>query len=104
MAEKTTKGKEADSYGSQKDWVTGHAGGVEGKTPDITRADHPDFYESRTGSENSPGTQGGTVEAAESDPQAADTSASPVTGSGTKNSPDQGGARQSFFQKRDYPK
>jgi hypothetical protein len=93
---------EPQSYGSQKDWVTGHTGENVNHPKATPPAD--DFYESRHDSDGSAPEQGGKVspvqEAESAQPSASFAQPSiPVTGVTVA----EGGARRGgYFRNRDY--
>lgn len=98
--------KEPQSYGSEKDWLTGNTGQTVENTPNRTSRHDEQFYDSKHESEESPSPQGGTPSPDRHDDaprQAADKSSTPVTGTGTtKVSDAAAGDRKSYFKKRDY--
>jgi hypothetical protein len=98
--------KEPQSYGSEKDWLTGKTGQTVENTPERTSRHDEEFYESRHESEESPAPLGGKSSPQHSDPsprKAVDNASTPVTGTGTtKVSDAAAGDRKSFFKKRDY--
>ena len=99
--------KEPQSYGSQKDWVTGNVGETVNRQKDTPDSRHDDFYESRRDSETSDShdDQGGKV----SDEQLAENSQFAGRGRESDQQPvvkvtDQatGAKRGGFFKDRDY--
>lgn len=96
-----SSGREPQSYGSNREWVSGKTGQTVDDTPEkISRVDEP-FYESRhevnaKGSDQAPSGH----YSFESDPVAADTSAVEITGTGKTKTHE--GTRHSFFKDRDY--
>lgn len=97
--------KEPQSYGSEKDWVTGNTGENVNNPKSRPTAEHEEFYEDAREEETSSSYQGGRtspIQLAESaqpagDAQAAEDSALP------KVTKEEGGAkRDSFFKRRDY--
>ena len=97
--------KEPQSYGSQKDWVTGHVG----ETVNRQNSDHPpqhdDFYDSRRGSEESGEHQGGHVsdeQLAENTQQSAGATTEDEQPTGRINDQKSGAKRGGYFKDRDY--
>lgn len=99
--------KEPQSYGSQKDWVTGNVGETVNRQKDNPDAQHSDFYDSRRDSETSDShdDQGGKV----SDEQLAENPQFAGRGRESDEQPvvkvtDQatGAKRGGFFKDRDY--
>ena len=99
--------KEPQSYGSQKDWVTGNVGETVNRQKDNPDAQHSDFYDSRRDSETSDShdDQGGKI----SDEQLAENSQFAGRGRESDQQPvvkvtDQatGAKRGGFFKDRDY--
>ncbi len=99
--------KEPQSYGSQKDWVTGNVGETVNHQKGNPNSQHGDFYESRHDSEasNSHDDQGGKV----SDRQLAENAELSGRGREADQQPvgkvtDQatGAKRGGFFKDRDY--
>ena len=96
---------EPQSYGSQKEWVTGNVG----ETVNDQKSEHPpqheDFYDSRRGSEESSEHQGGHVsdeQLAENDQPAsrhATEEEQPVTSISDQKT---GAKRGGYFRDRDY--
>jgi hypothetical protein len=111
-------GNEPQSYGSDKDWVTGKTGQqVNDPKAPPPNSQHGDFYESRHDSERSGEHQGGKVsgeqlaENAQPPGQAAGTGTGQATGTATETddqparkvgSAEGGAVRDSFFKDRDY--
>ncbi|MGZ8867358.1 MAG: hypothetical protein ACXW2P_03365 [Thermoanaerobaculia bacterium] len=97
--------KEPQSYGSQKDWVTGNVGETVNPQKGTPKPEHDDFYENRRESETNDGDQGGLV----SDRQLAENAQLPGRGSSPDEQParkvtDQatGAKRGGYFKDRDY--
>lgn len=93
---------EPQSYGSQSDWLTGKTG--EKLTPQGTREEHPDFYESRHDTETNAEDQGGQLS-----PRQLSENVRPAEPGDDEQLPVQkvtasesGAARDSFFKRRDY--
>jgi hypothetical protein len=97
--------KEPQSYGSQKDWVTGNVGETVNPQKGTPSPKHDEFYENRRDSETNDGDEGGQV----SERQLAENAqlsgrgrsseeqpVSKVTGQAT------GAKRGGFFKDRDY--
>jgi len=104
MTEQTrpqSSGKEPQSYGSNKEWVSGKTSQTVDDSPStISRVDEP-FYESRHGAV----TKGSDAVSParfsfEKDPAARDTSMVEITGTGLTKTHE--GTRHSFFKNRDY--
>lgn len=96
--------KEPQSYGSDKDWVSGNTGEQVNNPKSEPTAKHRDFYDDKQEEETSASYQGGKtspIQLAENvqregDSREADAPGPKVTG-------EEGGAkRDSFFKKRDY--
>ena len=95
---------EPQSYGSQKEWVSGETGQNVNRTKSGPPAEHADFYDSsreRSGSED----QGGKV----SPQQLADNAQNEISTTGESAQPiskvstqDGGAKRGSYFKDRDY--
>ena len=107
MAE--TKKNESQSYGSQKEWVSGKAGGQVNDQTSTAPAQQSDFYENRRESEvNHPSrAQGGSI----SPVQLADNAAGGAVPTAPPSAPDgthriaserTGSKRDSYFRSRDY--
>lgn len=95
------EGREPQSYGSEKDWLTGRTGETVDRTPEKTSRHDEEFYDGDRDREDSPGTKGGTTPSV-SDASHTSTRAD-VTGSAPKKvSLRAAGERQSYFKKRDY--
>ncbi len=98
-------GKEPQSYGSEKDWVTGKTGQTVDRTPQKSDRHDEKFYESRHESDRSPAPTGGQMSPQRAgddhDPVAADTAAVPAAQPTAKQD---GAGRGSFFKNRDYGK
>lgn len=97
--------KEPQSYGSQKDWVTGNVGETVNRQKGTPAPQHDDFYENRRDSETNHGDQGGQV----SEQQLAENAQIPGGGGASDEQParkvtDQatGAKRGGFFKDRDY--
>jgi hypothetical protein len=97
-------GKEPQSYGSGKDWVTGRTGQQVHDQKGIPAPEHRPFYDDRRESETSDGDQGGKV----SDAQLADAAHPQTTAPGDHapvtgvTSAEGGTKRDGYFKKRDY--
>ena len=107
MADETKKGdrgREPQSYGSEKDWLTGNTGGSVDRTQSKSDRHDEAFYEPRHLDENSPGDRGGLV----SDVQLQYGADAP--GGRAEDGPSENGwkvsdsasGRSSYFRKRDY--
>lgn len=96
-----SSGKEPQSYGSSKDWVSGKTSQTVDDSPaKISRVDEP-FYESRHGAITKGSDDIAPAQYSfESDSVAADTSAVEITGTGLTKTHE--GTRHSFFKNRDY--
>lgn len=104
MTEETrpqSSGKEPQSYGSNREWVSWKTSQTVDDTPaKISRADEP-FYESRHGASTRGSDDISPAHYSfESDPVARDTSAVEITGTGMTKTHE--GTRHSFFKDRDY--
>ncbi|HEY0157786.1 MAG TPA: hypothetical protein VGF28_10915 [Thermoanaerobaculia bacterium] len=97
--------KEPQSYGSEKDWVTGKTGQEVNDQDSVPAPEHREFYDERRESEESTGAQGGLT----SDFQLAENAQAaggrtteeraPISGVTTTPS---GAKRGGYFRKRDY--
>lgn len=104
MTEETrpqSSGKEPQSYGSSKDWVSGKTSQAVAETPGkVRRVDEP-FYESRHGDMTRGSDDVSPARYSfESDPVTGDTSAVEIIGTGMTKTHE--GTRHSFFKNRDY--
>ncbi len=97
--------KEPQSYGSDRDWVTGHTGQEVNDQASAPTAEHREFYDERRESETSAPSQGGRT----SDFQLAENAQPAGSTTGADESPlngvttSRGGAKRgSWFRKRDY--
>ena len=95
--------KEPQSYGSEKDWVTGHTAQ---QPNDPASSDAPasqrEFYDERRESEENAAHQGGRVS-----PEQRDASAPPAEGEGIRSpvpftDKESGARRGGYFKERDY--
>jgi len=94
--------KEPQSYGSDRDWLTGDVGQEVNRQKGNPNSQHGDFYESRRDSEGNAPHQGGHAPA---ESNAADTGAAREddVAPPPKVTDQEGGAkRESYFKKRDY--
>lgn len=98
--------KEPQSYGSEKDWLTGRTDQEVNETASRTERHDEEFYEPRHKSEDSPGNIGGTISPQRlhdsADPRAEDTSEIPVEETNPPRVSDSLDGRKSYFKKRDY--
>jgi hypothetical protein len=96
--------KEPQSYGSEKDWVTGKTGQEVNDQASAPAPEHREFYDERREGEESEGAQGGKtspVQLAENAQAAGRTSDEQSPISGVTTTP--GGAKRGgYFKKRDY--
>jgi hypothetical protein len=96
--------KEPQSYGSEKDWVTGRTGQEVNDQDSAPAPEHREFYDERRESETSKNVQGGLtspVQLAENvQPAGRPTGeSSPISGVTTTPT---GAKRGGYFRKRDY--
>jgi hypothetical protein len=97
--------KEPQSYGSEKDWVTGRTGQEVNDQDSAPAPEHADFYDERRESESSGSTQGGLTSPVQLAENAQVTGRpmhddeSPLNGVTTTPG---GAKRGGFFKKRDY--
>jgi hypothetical protein len=96
------KGNEPQSYGSEKEWVTGETGQEVNRQSGNPNSQHSDFYESRRESEGSAPEQGGQTSETDSPHYAA-----PIGSASKESSPgvtanESGAKRDSYFKDRDY--
>ncbi|MFZ2490408.1 MAG: hypothetical protein WA208_02895 [Thermoanaerobaculia bacterium] len=98
------KTKEPQSYGSQRDWVTGRTGEQPNDPKSAPTEEHRDFYADERESEWNAPYQGGRVSKASLDDTGRWAGSSGRTReSGGAVTTDEGGAkRNSYFKKRDY--
>jgi hypothetical protein len=100
--------REPQSYGSNKEWLTGHTGEKLPEKDGIANETERKFYEPERESEHSHGTQGGmvaeeTLETAAEQP-VENAHEAPVTGTATQKISSQlGDEKEGYFKKRDYP-
>lgn len=96
--------KEPQSYGSEKDWVTGNTGEKVNDQKSRPTAEHREFYDDKREEESSSSYQGGKtspIQLADSAQREGD--ARPADSAVPKVTKEEGGAkRDSFFRKRDY--
>ena len=96
--------KEPQSYGSEKDWVTGKTGQEVNDQDSPPAPEHREFYDERRESETSDNVQGGKtspVQLAENDRAGGRTNDEQSPISGVTTTPG-GGKRGGYFKKRDY--
>ncbi|HYK04334.1 MAG TPA: hypothetical protein VE974_21465 [Thermoanaerobaculia bacterium] len=97
--------REPQSYGSEKDWVTGKTGQEVNDQDSAPAPEHAEFYDERRESESSGPVQGGLtspVQLAENAQAAGHSTVdddSPLSGVTTTHG---GAKRGGFFKKRDY--
>jgi hypothetical protein len=93
---------EPQSYGSEKEWLTGDTGQTVNRLKGPPNSQHADFYASRPHEESAPD-QGGKVSADSRDQAeqkgSSDDAQTPVQKVTAK---EQGARRQSFWKDRDY--
>jgi hypothetical protein len=97
-------GKEPQSYGSGKDWVTGKTGQEVNDQKSEPAPEHREFYDERRESETTSPHQGGRTsdrQLAESD-QAGGRTTGEYAPQSSVTTRETGAKRGSFFRKRDY--
>jgi hypothetical protein len=104
MSGMDNKGNEPQSYGSEKEWVTGETGQEVNRQSGNPNSQQSDFYQSRRDSEGSAPDQGGQTSTAEPEsPQfAAPTGSASKESSPGVTASESGAKRDSFFKDRDY--
>lgn len=96
--------KEPQSYGSEKDWVTGKTGNEVNDQDSAPQPEHQDFYDEKIEREDIDGNSGGKVspvQAAENVQSAGDPSGE-TTPVQKVTAEDSGARKDSYFKKRDY--
>lgn len=98
------KPREPQSYGSDKDWLTGKTGQTVENTPDRVSRHDEEFYESRHDSSESAAKEGGQQSPKRDDllNTAAPDEATTEVIDRASTSVSQTTERESFFKKRDY--
>lgn len=99
--------KEPQSYGSEKDWVSGRTSQQPNDPAAPPPAEHADFYDNRIDPTTQPSHLGGQISPVQRDDEprrveGATTADSAATVPVTQQ--ESGARRDSFFKDRDYPK
>jgi hypothetical protein len=97
--------KEPQSYGSDKDWVTGNTGENVNNPKSRPTAKHQEFYDDKREEETSASYQGGKtspIQLAESSQERGEARSDAGAAAPGVTKEEGGAKRDSFFRKRDY--